>query len=493
MHAEFVLPKPVLMSYEVADVSRDTPLTVLLADLRLFLRRPLGVALAGSIPLELVKQSECMDGTFEFSPLDANATACDVDLFNVGAGAPTAGYKSVVLLVTQRQQLPPTAHAPCVLPPPLPPAIQTDVLAAPTVGGSAASWRKVHRACDACGKEAAACSTPLISTHSKVRPCGQQCLQCIRTLSTEERKQRVVARVALLADAPEERVVQPGDAAGRAGDALPRDVPARPPPRVPQPPPPPRGPALPQVPPPPLDALQALRRIARDGAGNTRPVAPEHNAMLRALCDAPVAHPPSANLPTRVADYRKLGAHLHAAEQQPIRCCFNCGMLNYPCSGDRIVVKARGLDDLRAWRVYQPMIEARREALEVPMEEIFLYEEVDEETARVFTCPACKKERCQDPLRYDLFDGHVAAPDGGWQHFRNSVGEPVPEPLAELTSEERLLLGVVKMADAAFQPAYIRALATATSRAAPSYSRETTMGSRRSSCRTRRRLAWRGR
>ena len=43
---------------------------------------------------------------------------------------------------------------------------------------------------------------------------------------------------------------------------------------------------------------------------------------------------------------------------------------------------------------------------------------------------------------------------GNWTYENNGVGEAVPEPLAALTSEERLLLGIVKMADAAFKPSY---------------------------------------
>ena len=48
----------------------------------------------------------------------------------------------------------------------------------------------------------------------------------------------------------------------------------------------------------------------------------------------------------------------------------------------------------------------------LPMEEVFLCEEAPNhrdgsEQRRVFSCGACKKEVCQDPTQYDLFDGHV--------------------------------------------------------------------------------------
>ena len=29
-------------------------------------------------------------------------------------------------------------------------------------------------------------------------------------------------------------------------------------------------------------------------------------------------------------DYRKLKTHIKKIQSQPTRCCFNCGMLNYP-------------------------------------------------------------------------------------------------------------------------------------------------------------------
>lgn len=66
-----------------------------------------------------------------------------------------------------------------------------------------------------------------------------------------------------------------------------------------------------------LDALQRLRVVARDGAGNTRPLAPDHNPMLRALCNASIDHAPSTHLPTERGKYQQLGAHLERIEEQP--------------------------------------------------------------------------------------------------------------------------------------------------------------------------------
>ena len=82
----------------------------------------------------------------------------------------------------------------------------------------------------------------------------------------------------------------------------------------------------------PARAMTLLARVAlaRQGAGNTHPIAPPHNSLLNALIGQPLNHPPETNLPTSRADYRKLKTHLQHIERQPTRCCFNCGMLNYP-------------------------------------------------------------------------------------------------------------------------------------------------------------------
>lgn len=183
--------------------------------------------------------------------------------------------------------------------------------------------------------------------------------------------------------------------------------------------------------------------------------------MLNALCNEPLDHAPSTHLPNELATYRKFGAHLAKIEQQPNKVCFNCGVLNYLSSTKRIVVKAAGTHDLRAWRVFSDSIEAFSEQLGVPLEEVFLCEEVPagsdgHERRRVYSCASCEAEKCQDPTKYDLFDGHAAdARDPrGYSYEPNGVGEPTPEPLAQLDSTERLLLGVVKMADATFDPPY---------------------------------------
>ena len=107
-------------------------------------------------------------------------------------------------------------------------------------------------------------------------------------------------------------------------DQLPLPLPLAPPsPRVVPPAPNPPLPNLPSpnppAPNPPVDPLQHRRRIDRHGAGNTRPIAPEHNSMLSTLCNEPVNHPPTVNLPTDQRSYRSLGAHLAGVSKMPFR------------------------------------------------------------------------------------------------------------------------------------------------------------------------------
>eukprot|EP00966_Prymnesium_polylepis_P056478 1306615-Prymnesium_polylepis.1 len=117
----------------------------------------------------------------------------------------------------------------------------------------------------------------------------------------------------------------------------------------------------------------------------------------------------------------------------PFRCCHNCGMMNYPASGDRILVRASGLDDLRAWRVYGPMVEHFCRQQNIDRGEVFLCEEAPSHPSdghdrrRVFACTACKKEVCQDPTKYDLFDGHMlttAQADGDMMRKRRRHARP---------------------------------------------------------------------
>ena len=80
----------------------------------------------------------------------------------------------------------------------------------------------------------------------------------------------------------------------------------------------------------PRDALQQQRAFASQGAGNTRPAAPEHNRMLNNITAGDHSkHKEGTRLPTAAADWRKLRNHLKAVEGQPQCVCYNCGMLIY--------------------------------------------------------------------------------------------------------------------------------------------------------------------
>ena len=80
----------------------------------------------------------------------------------------------------------------------------------------------------------------------------------------------------------------------------------------------------------PRDALQQQRAFASQGAGNTRPAAPEHNRTLNNLSSGNHSeHKEGTRLPTAAAECRQLSIHLKAVEGQPQCLCFNCGMLIY--------------------------------------------------------------------------------------------------------------------------------------------------------------------
>ena len=209
------------------------------------------------------------------------------------------------------------------------------------------------------------------------------------------------------------------------------------------------------------NAVNALR-LAQYGLGTTRPHAPDHNTLANALCNARISTDPELQLPMRMQDYQKVGACLKVMEEQPHRCCFNCGMMNYKARHDTILVHARRREDLRAWRVYGAQLQRASDELAVPLDQLFLCERADDDAngaarCRVFSCAACKKETCQRPEEYDLFDGHTRDDrlrQRRWRYDTNGVGDPLPDALAALTSEERLMLGVVKMANVAFDASY---------------------------------------
>ena len=197
----------------------------------------------------------------------------------------------------------------------------------------------------------------------------------------------------------------------------------------------------------PRDALQQQRAFASQGAGNTRPAAPEHNRMLNNLIGEDHSkHKEGTRLPTSAADWRKLRNHLNAIEGQPQCVCHNCGMLIYRKDAT-FLAKVSSRDELRAWRVFRPLIEEHAGRTGVPVDDIFLCEQAspapDDGAARcrVFACGSCRSEKARDPAQYDLMDGVQA--DGTLEDI--GLGSALPPVLAVLTTEERLALSVVKV------------------------------------------------
>ena len=197
----------------------------------------------------------------------------------------------------------------------------------------------------------------------------------------------------------------------------------------------------------PRDALQQQRAFASQGAGNTRPAAPEHNRMLNNLTGQDHSkHKEGTRLPTAASEWRLLRNHLKAVESQPQCVCFNCGILIYRKDAT-FLAKAASRDELRAWRVFHPMIEDHARRTGVPVNDLFLCEHATPAPdgaarCRVFACGSCRSEKASDPARYDLMDG--VQPDGTLEDI--GLGSALPPVLAVLTAEERLTLSVVKVA-----------------------------------------------
>ena len=467
------------LPYEVDGVTRTTTVEDILEDLRNFLEPAIGATQAAKLQLAMATLQD--DDSVTFEVLNPRSTTVETDLFNLGVA--TLKHSRKELLVT-------TVLEPVPLPepaqtPPSPMALPVPPLDTPPAAGATSP------------------PTPITVLRTDEAPTSPQ--------APPQTPARTPA-VAVQLPEPGRNPINPPHrfpvAPGRPG-------------------------AL---------GLAARVAIARQGAGNTHPVAPPHNGLANAMIGEPLNHAPETNLPTSRGDYRKLKTHIKKIQSQPTRCCFNCGMLNYPgmdisfareiswyllyacmqhachsaarlllacyspatgllpgnklhayilalparvsshsppqsrgnltegdsnrsespppsaASGDTIRVKARGPEDLRAWRVFRPVIEAYQRERNIPPEELFLCEPTDPNAnghpmCKVYSCGACKKARCQDPCQYDLFDGHSST-SGQWTYESIGVGEPMPEPLAALSCDERIALGVVKMADATFSPAY---------------------------------------
>ena len=108
------------------------------------------------------------------------------------------------------------------------------------------------------------------------------------------------------------------------------------------------------------------------------------------------------------AQWNKLAEHLKSLDQPLTRCCFQCGMLNYPKKDDTIIVEnVTCKRDCRAYRVFEYYIEKLQKdqcdklshgATEAEVQEelnrIFLCEKVSN-GCRVIACTACKR-LCRD-------------------------------------------------------------------------------------------------
>ena len=207
--------------------------------------------------------------------------------------------------------------------------------------------------------------------------------------------------------------------------------------------------------------IWARHNDAAQPAYNTRPTAPEHIGMLNDLLGLDGERDPDSNLQPALSEANRaaLAAHLKVIAKTPTRVCFQCGMLNYPKSGDTIVVNnVTEQSDCRAFRVFEHYISALEEHMGED-EPPFLCEPVEGSVGcRVFACSFCKKlcefkmngevtyVQCQ-PNELDLFDGH--AQDGTYQSI--GIGDAQPAELAALTISDRLALSVLKMADATFK------------------------------------------
>ena len=101
------------------------------------------------------------------------------------------------------------------------------------------------------------------------------------------------------------------------------------------------------------DYWQRWRQV-KDPAHNPRARAPEHVQLVNNLSAADhTQHAHETHLGT-VTDWDKLSTHMHHVAAPLTRCCFQCGMLNYPTPGDTIrVANITRKEDCRAFRVFR--------------------------------------------------------------------------------------------------------------------------------------------
>ena len=218
-------------------------------------------------------------------------------------------------------------------------------------------------------------------------------------------------------------------------------------------------------------SYNSRRREVQDPAHNPRPKAPEHIGMANNISDATHRHCRKTHLSKEVMGGRRkraLSAHIQRLGSPLERCCFQCGMLNYPKDGDRITVKnISGKRDCRAYRVFRYYIKKRATSLRDQLQaqgedielaeaeaQIFLCEPHEEGGCDVWTCNACKtlcRRRKENRVVYkqcsaarlDLFDGHDC--EGNYESI--GIGDKQPKAYADLSVHDRLALSVLKVCE----------------------------------------------
>jgi hypothetical protein len=219
-----------------------------------------------------------------------------------------------------------------------------------------------------------------------------------------------------------------------------------------------------------MPSYSAMRRANNESLHNERPKAPAHIGMVNNLTGASHRPKPTVNL-VKQQQIQQVATHLANIAHEPLaRCCFQCGMLNYPSEKQADIITVDNVhrrQDCRAYRVFKHYIKARASrirrklrvedptaTMEDSMSHVFLCEP-DEENggSRVYTCTACKslcRTRTDDGTRYvqcdptelDLFDGHDVE-TGEYESI--GIGDKQPKVYKRLTVHDRLTLSVLKV------------------------------------------------
>ena len=390
--SRFILREQLHSEYSVADVTRHTRVSQLNTDIQAFVRCRTGCRATNPA---LVHESCDVDGSVRYALVDANATVEDANLFNI-AHQLLVSSLTVIELQHHRYQLQQAIRGLLAAAERTMCAIDEQMLRISTLP----QLQTLHNKLSVPSPPAAtscACLPPSVPpTVLPSSPTPTATRTCVRT-------------------------------------SIPLQQPT------------PHTPESPPVQPPERDALQQLLHAASQGAGNPRPHAPEHNAMANNLCAAPHAHHVDTRLPTDEASYRKVRRMLEAVDEQPHCVCSNCGFTDLRDKMHVISVRCAAASDLRAWRVYQPALEALASELSVNVNEVFLCEPVPVSCpprCRVFSCATCRAEAKRDVAQYDMFDGHA---DTAESYCSIGLGEPLPTALQSLSMEGRLSLSLIKV------------------------------------------------